>query len=70
MTGIELDDGAIPMARTDLAPKRCVFFGDSITEGVASQCHAAPDCTAGGDLCSNSASKTWGRAVAAAMDCE
>ena len=68
--GLELDDGVIPLARTDLAPKRCIFYGDSITEGVASQCTHAPSCTAGGDLCSNSATKTWGRAVAAALDCE
>ena len=49
--GLELDDGVTPLARTDLAPKRCIFYGDSITEGVASQCTHAPSCTAGGDLC-------------------
>lgn len=67
--GLDLGS-ATPLARTDLAPKRCIFYGDSITEGVASQCTPAPGCTVGGDLCSNSATKTWVRAVAAAMDCE
>ena len=61
IVGLELDGGATPLPRADLAPKRCVFYGDSITEGVASQCQAAADCTAHGDLCSNSATKTWGQ---------
>jgi hypothetical protein len=68
--GVELEDGAVAIARDDLAPKRCLIYGDSITEGVEAQCHPASDCTIGGDLCGNSATKTWGRAVAAAFDCE
>jgi hypothetical protein len=72
VTGLNLDATA-KLTTTKvypLRPKRCVFFGDSITEGVASQCHADVSCTAAGDLCNNAATKTWGTAVAAALDCE
>eukprot|EP00041_Stephanoeca_diplocostata_P007273 m.101646 g.101646 ORF g.101646 m.101646 type:complete len:410 (-) comp16814_c0_seq1:69-1298(-) len=68
--GLSLDSGAQLLRRRDLHPKRCIFFGDSITEGVKAQCHPDPSCTEDGDLCDNSATKTWGRAVASALDCE
>jgi hypothetical protein len=70
--GVELDAGACTVAPT-LRPKRALFFGDSITEGVKAQCHAAPTCTAprhAGELCTNAATKTWGPTVAAALDAE
>lgn len=70
LTDLQLDAAAEVLPYGRLAPKRCVFFGDSITEGVAAQCTAAPTCTARGDLCNNAASKTWGRTVAAALGCE
>ena len=67
VSGLQLDATAklLPYAR--LAPKRCIFFGDSITEGVAAHCNG---CRAGEDLCNNAATKTWGRTVAAALECE
>ena len=72
ITGVVLDAGATLTNNKvyPLRPKRCLFFGDSITEGVASQCEPEVGCTARGDLCNNAATKTWGTAVAAALDCE
>ena len=72
VTGVVLDAGAKLTATkvTPLRSKRCLFFGDSITEGVASQCVRDPTCVGEGDLCNNAATKTWGTAVAAALDCE
>jgi hypothetical protein len=70
--GVELDAGAVTVAPT-LRPRRALFFGDSITEGVAAQCKHAASCTstrATGDLCGNAATKTWGPAVAAALGAE
>lgn len=51
VAGLSLDSGAQLLKRSDLHPKRCIFFGDSITEGVEAQCHPDPSCTGGGDLC-------------------
>eukprot|EP00035_Acanthoeca_spectabilis_P003886 m.96379 g.96379 ORF g.96379 m.96379 type:complete len:429 (+) comp12361_c0_seq8:78-1364(+) len=67
--GVALNDGATTLP-PKLRPGRAVFFGDSITEGVNAECeNPDPQCR-GGDLCANSATKTWGRAVASAFDAE
>ena len=70
--GVALDDGAAaaPVAALRLRPRRALFFGDSITEGVAAQCEPAAGCTAHGDLCSNSGTKSWVHATAAALRAE
>jgi hypothetical protein len=67
--GVVLDAGAQTVMPV-LRPKRALIFGDSITEGIASQCHAAPTCTEHSMLCSAASTKTWGTAVAAALDAE
>ena len=67
-----LDAGAVTVAPA-LRPKRALLFGDSITEGVAAQCHHASDCTLppkAEDLCGNAATKISVPAVAAALDAE
>eukprot|EP01047_Picozoa_sp_COSAG01_P042340 COSAG01_NODE_3692_length_5789_cov_4.628295_8_plen_103_part_00 len=92
-----------------LRPRRAIFFGDSITEGVNAECRNTPETVAaqgggvaggaqisqaavlgphsvsgvgcahavpgdvpepGGDLSANSATKTWGPTVAAALGAE
>jgi hypothetical protein len=83
--GLTLDGGAkvLPPA---LLPRRAIFFGDSITEGVNAECRNTPETVAaegggvarvpgdvpepGGDLSANSATKTWGPTVAAALRAE
>ena len=58
LQGLQLDDGAVAAA-PDLLPKRAVFFGDSITEGVNAECHnpaqgtGSLTCSTPGDLCGN-----------------
>ena len=76
--GLTLDSGAkvLPPA---LLPRRAIFFGDSITEGVNAECRNTPETSTGvpgdvpepgGDLSANSATKTWGPTVAAALGAE
>lgn len=69
VTGIELADNATTLPPV-LKPKRAVFFGDSITEGVNAECHNPDPMCRGGDLCANAATKTWGPAVASAFSAE
>jgi len=67
--GIKLDAGGSAHL-PPLLPRRMLLFGDSITEGVNAECtNPDPGCK-GGDLCANSATKTWGVAVAAALGAE
>jgi hypothetical protein len=73
--GVALDDGAVALAPAalQLRPKRALFLGDSITEGVAAQCTWAPTCHApkgSADLCANAGTKSWVHATAAAMQAE
>lgn len=83
--GLALDSGA-KVHRPILLPRRAIFFGDSITEGVNAECRNTPETVAehgggvagvpgdvpepGGDLSANSATKTWGPTVAAAFGAE
>lgn len=69
-----------------LLPRRAIFFGDSITEGVNAECRNTPMTVAewgggvagvpgdvpepAGDLSANAATKTWGPTVAAALGAE
>jgi hypothetical protein len=67
--GLLLSSGAKLLPPT-LLPRRALFFGDSITEGVNAECtNPDPSCR-GGDLCANAATKTWGPTVAAALGAE
>lgn len=76
--GLTLDPDAKVLPPT-LLPRRAIFFGDSITEGVNAECRDTPESTVGvpgdvpepgGDLSANSATKTWGPTVAAALGAE
>jgi lysophospholipase L1-like esterase len=70
--GIALNTSAVTVP-TLLRQKRAILFGDSITEGCAAQCQPDPSCHADktkGELCTNAATKTWGPALAAALDAE
>jgi len=63
VTGLTLDSGARTIAPT-LLPKRMLVYGDSITEGVQS------NCVGGGDLGSNAATDTWAMSLASSFSAE
>ena len=83
--GLVLDHDA-KVLQPRLLPRRAIFFGDSITEGVNAECRNTPMSVeewgggvAGvpgdvpepaGDLSANAATKTWGPTVAAALGAE
>ena len=67
--GLTLERGA-KLTPPPLLPRRAIFFGDSITEGVNAECVNPTGCSGASDLCNNAATKTWGPTVAAALGAE
>eukprot|EP00929_Paragymnodinium_shiwhaense_P067810 TRINITY_DN34094_c0_g1_i1.p1 TRINITY_DN34094_c0_g1~~TRINITY_DN34094_c0_g1_i1.p1 ORF type:complete len:452 (+),score=65.99 TRINITY_DN34094_c0_g1_i1:79-1434(+) len=65
LQGIVLDAAAVTIP-LQLAKKRALFYGDSITEGVSAECGEGH----WGDLNANAAPKTWVASVASAFDAE